>query len=150
MVVQPLVHRLLLVGRHEMVGAGDVQRQRPRDRMLLAEQSGDADRIIADAGIDVGARRGHEGEPAAEADSRPTPTLPPSGETRARGADRRLDVLDALVLVEPAHQVERLLELVLHVGIELDARLAAARTDRAPARDSLAAPNGRICGGCPR
>ena len=35
-------------------------------------------------------------------------------------ADRRLDVGDALVLVEPAHQPERLLELGLDVGIELD------------------------------
>ena len=37
----------------EMVGAGDVEGERPCDRVLLAEQAGDADRIIADRAIGV-------------------------------------------------------------------------------------------------
>src|SRR4051812_40251716 len=65
--VEPLVHRLLLVGRDEMIGTGDVQGERPGDRMFLTEQAGNADRIITDAGVDVGARRSHVSEPAAEA-----------------------------------------------------------------------------------
>jgi hypothetical protein len=82
----------------------------------------DSDRIIADAGIGVGARRDHEGEAAAEAIADDS-DLAALAEPAPGGADRRLDVPDALVLVEPAHQVERLLELVGHVGIELDFRL---------------------------
>ena len=82
----------------------------------------DPDRIIADAGIDVGARRGHEGEPAAEAIA-DRADLAALAEPGAGGADRRLDVADALVLVEAVHQVERLLELGPDVGIELDSGL---------------------------
>ena len=67
MVVQAFVHRRCSSGSDEMVGAGDVEHQRVGDGVLLAEQAVDPDRIIADAGVDVGARRGHEGEPAAQA-----------------------------------------------------------------------------------
>ena len=55
MIVEPFVHRLLRLGRNEMIGTGDVKHQRSRDRMLLAQQAVDPDRVIADAGIGIGA-----------------------------------------------------------------------------------------------
>ena len=82
----------------------------------------EADAVISDAGVDVGPRRAHEGEPAAEAEA-DAADLSALREPRARVADRCLQVGDGPVLVEPLHQPERLLELLGQVGIELDARL---------------------------
>ena len=57
----------LRLGRTELVLAGDVQQQRLGDRAGLAERLLDADAVIADIGIGVGARRHEIGELAAEA-----------------------------------------------------------------------------------
>ena len=77
--------------------------------------------IIADGGVDVGARGGHVGQPTAQAIADRADLA--AADRLARGADRRLEVADACVLVETAHQAERALQLLGHVGIELDVRL---------------------------
>ena len=56
----------------------------------------------------------------------------------------------ALVLVELLHQAERLLELLGHVGIELDAGLEPPEQVRREREIAERSPNGRTCGGCPR
>src|SRR5688500_13321868 len=95
MVVQPGVDQLLLLFQDKMVGAGDVEHERPGDGVLLAKDVLEADAVIADAGVDIGPRGGHVGKPAAEAVA-DTADLPAAGQT-ARLADRRLDVANALV-----------------------------------------------------
>ncbi len=119
--VEPGVHRRLRRRVDKAVFARDMQHERPRDRMAFMEQLVDGDRIIADAGVDVGPRCGHIGQPPAQTVA-DRPDLAPA-DLRTRGMDRRLDVANAHVLVEGAEQVEPALELVGDIGIELDARL---------------------------
>src|SRR5438309_4228393 len=122
MAVEGLVHRLLLFGRHEMIGPGDVEEEWLGDRVLLVEDVRQAYRIIADARVDAGSHRRHVSEAPAEAVAdHPYPAA--IAQPAAGGADRRLDVLHPLVLVETPHQVERALELRFDVGIQLNSRL---------------------------
>ena len=66
--------------------------------MLLVQQPVDADAIIADKGVAIGAARGHEGDAAAQAIA-DQPDLAAAG-----GLARRLDggfqIANALILVE--------------------------------------------------
>ena len=119
MVVEPLVDRRLRLGRHEMVGAGEVQHQRMGDRVLLAQQVGNADRVVADAGVGIGARRDHVGEPPAEA---------VADHADLRHAERRARAWRIVASISATpwswsncpRKLERALELGLDVGIELD------------------------------
>ena len=54
---------------HELVFLGDVQQQRLGQFFGLGREALDADAIVADAGVDVGAGRGEEGQQAAEAEA---------------------------------------------------------------------------------
>ena len=124
MVVEPLVHGLLRLGADEMVAGRDVQHQGIGDGVLLAQQVVDPNGVVADAGVAIGPRRGHECEPPAEAVADHADFGAPF--RVARVADRRLDIAHPLVLVEPAHQLERGLEFILDVRIKLDVGLEPA------------------------
>ncbi|PAV93194.1 hypothetical protein WR25_27139 [Diploscapter pachys] len=104
-----------------MIFLRNVQQHRVRDRMRFAQQSVDADAVIADAGVHIGTSRSHEREAAAEtiADD---PDLAAIGQHAPRGADRRFGIADAGILIELSHEVERALHLVGNVGVQLDAR----------------------------
>ena len=120
-IVEPLVHRRLRRLVDESVVPRDVEHQRMRDGVLLAQQTVDAHRIVTDRGVDVGACGRHVGEAPAEA-------VADAADLRdafaaADPVDRRFDIANALVLVELPHQIERALEFWLDVGIELYPRL---------------------------
>jgi len=119
MAVESRMNLGLRFGVHEMVGGGDMQHQRMGDRMAFVQHLVDHDAIIADRRIDVGARRGHIGEPPAKAEADRADLF---RALRAQPADRGLDVLDAVVGVILAEIAECLLQFGLHIGIEFDAR----------------------------
>ena len=113
------MHPLLRVLIDEVILLRDMEQDRLGDGVLLAQQAVDADAIIADAGIHIGARRGHEGQSPAQAIADDA-DLEVRAMLVADRLDRRFDIANAAVLVEPAHQVKRLAHLVGNVGVQLD------------------------------
>ena len=87
----------------------------------LAEVGFDADAVIADRAIDIGARRGEIGELAAEAEAERADLADAFG-ARAQHLQGIGGVLDRLIGVEALIIAERLVEIGLGVA-ELDAGL---------------------------
>ena len=92
--------------------------------MLFAQQPVDAHAIIADKGIAIGAAGGHEGDAAAEAIADDA-DLGRAFQHGACGANGRLDIADALILVEAGDIGECLLHLFGDVSVQLDMRIDA-------------------------
>ena len=139
MIVEPVVHRLLRFGRDEAVGGRDMQHQRVGDGVLLAAASGRS--------RPRNSRRRHRRRCAPRScrraarpgSSRPRrPCRTPSGSRRI--VDRRLDIADAQVLVELAHQAERCAGTRVRRRDRARCRARAARTGRARPRDSRPRP----------
>ena len=119
-VVQAFMHGLLRILVDETVLCGNVQHERIRDCMLFTEKAVDTDAIIADTCIDIGAGGGHESETASQAVTNATNLgnafLTPDV------MDGGFDIPNSLILIEPAHQIERALKFWFDIGIELDSR----------------------------
>ena len=101
-----------------MVGRRDVQHRRLADRMLLVQQTVDADTIIADKGVAIGAACGHEGDAAAQAITN-QPDFAAAGRL-ARCLDGRFQIANALILVEFGDEAQGLVHLFGNVGIQFD------------------------------
>ena len=87
----------------ELVLVGDVDHQRLRHLAELVEQVVEADAVIGDVDVGVGLLGHHEGEPSAEAVAHRADAAVAARQL-ARGGDGRLEVVDALRLVEAVHQ----------------------------------------------
>ncbi len=109
MIVEPVMHGFLGGGADEVIGGRNVEQHGMGDGMLLTEQPVDPDAIIADRGIDIGARRSHVGDLAAHAEADQA-DLGHAG-VPANPVDRRFDILDAQVEVMLHHVTDRFLEL---------------------------------------
>src|SRR3546814_12237887 len=101
----------------EMILGRDVEYQRVGDRMRLVQHLVDHNAIIADRRVDIGARGGHIGEAAAEADA---DASDPVDSIAAQPVDRRLDILDTVVGVILAEIAERLMDFGFDIGAEND------------------------------
>jgi hypothetical protein len=138
MPVQPGVDRGLRLGTDEVIGGGDVEHQRIGDGVALAQHLVDHHPVIADRGIDIGPRRGHIGEPPAQAVSRAADL----GDAFAAPypVDRRLDVVNPVGRVELAEIAERFLQLLGHIRIELDSGSEAPEDVRRHREIALGCP----------
>src|SRR3546814_15709021 len=97
----------------EMILGRDVEYQRVGDRMRLVQHLVDHNAIIADRRVDIGARGGHIGEAAAEAEA---DASDPVDSLAAQPVDRRLAMLDHVVGVIMAEIAERLMECEIGIA----------------------------------
>jgi hypothetical protein len=116
---QPVVHGFLCFGADQMIGCRDMQQQRLANRMLFAQQTVDADAIIADERIAIGAAGRHIGQPSAQTvtDQADFAVIT---QGRTRRLDRGLDILDALILIELPEQSKGFLQFGRDIGVQLD------------------------------
>src|SRR5215472_15433853 len=112
--VRVALERVLDLGlrrrRTELVLLRNVEHQRLLDRLGFVERALDADAVIADGGVRVGARRHQVGELAAEAVA-DRADLARAGRQFPQMPERRIEVVDAGRLVEALVERERLLPL---------------------------------------
>src|SRR3546814_7224087 len=101
----------------EMILGRDVEYQRVGDRMRIVQHLVDHKAIIADRSVDIGARGGHIGEAAAEAEA---DASEPVDSLAAQPVDRRLDIIAPVAGVILAEIAERLPDFGLDIGGELD------------------------------
>ncbi len=134
MILEAFNDLLLRVRRNELVLARDVQHQGVSDIVGLAEMLVNLDAVIADARLARGPARGQIGEKAAEAVADHA-RLAVSGVTGGR--QRRGDVVNALVGVERAEQLEGPLPVLLGLVGELNAGLNAPEQVRAHREEAL-------------
>ncbi len=107
--------------RREFVELGEMKHHRALDLSGLADIGLDADAVIADRAIDIGARRGEISELAAQAEAERADPADAFG-TRAQHLQRVGGILDRLIGVEALIIAKRLVELSLGIA-ELNARL---------------------------
>ncbi len=118
-------HRLdlrLRLGRAELVLLGDVEHERSGELARFIQRLVDADAIIADIAIGVAARRHEIGELAAEAVADGAGLAGAGGEA-AQMRQARLEIVDALGLVEALVELEGARPFRLGLVGELDAGL---------------------------
>ena len=114
--VECLMHLFLRRMIDEMILGRDVEHERVGDRVRFVQHLVDHNAIITDRRVDIGARGGHIGEAAAEAEA---DASDPVDSLAAQPVDRGLDILDPVVGVILAEIAERLLKFGLDIGAEL-------------------------------
>ena len=121
-----------------MIGGGDVQHQRVGDGVGFIQHLVDHHAVIADRSIDIGARRGHIGEPSTEA----VAGAADLGDVlrAANPADRCLDVIDAVIGIVLLEIAEGLLKFGFDVRVQLDAGSKAPEQVRRDREIALGGP----------
>lgn len=119
MVIQRCVNRGLSVWSDKMIRGRDVQCQRACDRGGFIEHRVDHHPVIADCGINLCARGGHIGQAATQTKTNNTCFF---NELRVAPDKDGGDVGNAMLSTVLLHIAKCLLQLMGHIGVQLNAR----------------------------